>query len=156
MSEPVGYMERSRRYYEAQGFERPYVWAHYDEVPFTVPAKPLADCTLAVITTASLHERNAADPRIVASFQSADPPSRLFASDLSWDREATHMDDINSYLPVEALGEFVAAGRIGGLARRFHCAPTEFSARRTLRSDAPELLARCRQDGADIALLIPL
>jgi len=156
MGEPVRYMERSRRYYEAQGFERPYVWVHHEEVPFTVPEKPMADCTLAVITTASLNVRDAAEPRAVASFESVDPPPRLFASDLSWDRQATHMDDINAYLPIEALREFAASGRIGGLARRFHCAATEFSTRRTLQSDTPELLARCRDDRADIALLLPL
>ena len=52
---PVPYMDRSRRYYEVQGFDKPYVWAHFEEVPFTPLAKPLADSTLALLTTASLY-----------------------------------------------------------------------------------------------------
>ena len=43
--QPVPYMARTRRYYEAQGFERAYVWAHFEEVPFTPLAKPLAEST---------------------------------------------------------------------------------------------------------------
>ena len=31
---PVPYMERTRAYYTAQGFEAAYVWAHFDDVPF--------------------------------------------------------------------------------------------------------------------------
>jgi hypothetical protein len=156
MGEPVGYMARTRAYYEAQGFETPYAWAHHESVPFCRPEKPLAQSTLTVITTAALHDRAPTEPRAVASFASAQPPSRLYANDLSWDRGATHMDDINSYLPVAALDAAVAAGRIGGLANRFHCAPTEFSTRRTIATDAPELLARASKDRADIALLVPL
>ena len=54
------------------------------------------------------------------------------------------------------LNELVRGGRIGALARRFHCAPTEYSQRRTRQTDAPEILKRCREDGADIALLVPI
>lgn len=153
---PVPYMERTRRYYEAQGFERAYVWAHFDEVPFAPLAKPLAESTLAVVTTSALYDREATDPRYVASASMSSPPDRLYANDLAWDKNATHMDDRGSYLPLEPLAELVRQGRIGKLADRFHCAPTEYSKRRTLASDAPEILKRCREDGADLALLVPL
>ena len=153
---PVQYMERTRRYYEAQGFERPYVWAHFPDVPFARLAKPLAASTLSVVTTSALYDREATDPRYVASGLLAEPPPRLYANDLAWDRNATHMDDRASYFPIEQLRAMVAARRLGALAERFHCAPTEYSQRRTLEGDAPEILKRCREDGADIALLVPL
>ena len=152
----VGYMEKSRRYYEAQGFEIPYTWAHFDEVPFTRLAKPLADATVAILTTSSLHERAASDPREVASGSTIEPPARLYANDLSWDKRATHLDDLNSYFPIDHLKALVDEHRIGRLAERFHCVPTEYSQRRTMTSDAPELLKRCREDGVDVALLVPL
>ena len=41
------------------------------------------------------------------------------------------------------------------LAKRFHGAPTNRSQRVTLETDAPEILARCRQDQVDAALLVP-
>ena len=51
--------------------------------------------------------------------------------------------------------EEVAAGRIGSLAARFHGAPTNRSHRVTMETDAPELLRRCREDGADAVVLVP-
>ena len=156
MSEPVGYMERSRAYYAAQGFEKPYQWARFDEVPFTPLQKPLSQSTVTVITTAALHDRQPLEPRAVASFETAEAPCRLYAGDLSWDKQATHLDDINTFMPIAVLRTLAGAGRIGALARRFHCAPTDYSHRRTCELDAPDLLARAREDGADIALLVPL
>jgi D-proline reductase (dithiol) PrdB len=149
-------MDRSRLYYEAQGFDTPYTWAQFDEVPFTALNKPLADSTLALLTTSSLYERAPSDAREVASGSMLEPPARLYANDLSWDKRATHLDDLNSYFPIDHLKSLVSQGRIGRLAERFHCIPTEYSQRRTLTSDAPKLLQRCREDGIDIALLVPL
>ena len=149
-------MDRTRRYYAAQGFEKAYAWAHFDDTPFARPAKPVADSTLALITTAALYERQASDPRMVASAETDPVPERLYGDDLSWDKRATHLDDLNSYFPIHRLRELVAEGRLGAIAPRFHCVPTEYSQRRTMTSDAPEILARCREDGADIALLVPL
>ena len=155
-AQPVQYMERTRRYYEAQGFEKAYRWAHFEDVPFAPLAKPLAESKLALVTTSALYDRQESDPRYVDSASTAAPPERLFANDLSWDKKATHLDDRASYLPIEPLREMVAQGRLGALARRFHCAPTEYSQRRTRVADAPEILQRCRDDGADVALLVPL
>ena len=156
MSQPVAYMERTRRYYEAQAFENAYQWAHFEDAPFAALPKPLADCTLALVTTAARYDREESDPRYVDSAPVAPPPEQLFANDLSWDKNTTHLNDLGSYLPVERLQELVASGRLGALAPRFHCVPTEYSQRRTREADAPEILARCREDGADIALLVPL
>ena len=153
---PVPYMERTRAYYAAQGFEAAYVWAYFDDVPFSPLSKPLAESTLAIITTASLYDRTFADVREVASGSIDDPPERLFGNDLEWDRNATHLDDLNAFFPLRCLEALVEAGRIGGIAARFHCAPTEYSQRRTSTVDAPEILRRCREDGADAAVLVPL
>ena len=154
--QPVPYIERSRLFYEAQGFEKPYVWANFDQVPFTPLAKPLAESTLVLVTTSSLYDRGATDAREVASGSTVAPPARLYANDLSWDKLATHLNDLNSYFPIEHVQALVSEGRIGRLAERFHCLPTEYSQRRTLTRDAPELLQRCREDSADVALLVPL
>ena len=155
-AQPVPYIDRTRRYYEAQGFEKPYAWAHFNDTPFARPAKPVAESTLAIITTAALYDRQATDPRYVASGETGDPPERLFGNDLSWDKRATHLDDLNSYFPIDRLRELIDQGRLGSLTRRFHCVPTEYSHRRTMTKDAPDVLGRCREDGADIALLVPL
>lgn len=154
--QPIAYMERTRRYYEAQGFERAYQYAHFEDTPFVRPEEPLSESRLGLITTASLTRRPPLTPREVASTNMAPPPESLFTDDLSWDKQATHTDDLNSYCPIQTLQDLRAEGFIGDLSPRLHCAPTEYSQRETLDQDAPQLLQRLRQDGADVALLVPL
>lgn len=155
-AEPIAYMDRTRRYYEAQGFEVPYRYAHHDDAPFAALPKPLSQCIVGVVTTASLYPRASLEPRKVDSASALRPPDRLYADDLSWDKEATHLDDLGSFCPLEVLNALAAEGAIGALAPRFHCAPTEYSHRATREHDAPEIHARLRADGANIALLVPL
>ncbi len=158
----VSYIDRTREFYAAQGYERPYRWAHFDEVPFAPLPKPLSGCRLTVITTAApWREQRPVDgvlrgDREVWSGSTAAPPERLFTAHLAWDRESTHTDDPETFLPLRALAEFAAARRIAGLAPRFHGVPTDYSQRRTMERDAPEILRRCREDGVDAALLVPL
>ena len=52
---PIPYMQRTRDYYQALGFS-PYRWAHFAEVPFTPPAKPLAESRVTLITTAAPYQ----------------------------------------------------------------------------------------------------
>lgn len=154
--EPVRYMDRSRAYYEAQGYERPYVWAHFDDVPFAQLRKPLADSRLALITTAALYARRPSDHREVAWGSTIDAPEVLYGGDLFWDKEATHLDDLNSFFPIDHLRRAVEEGRLGSLAPRFYCAPTSYSQRQTLEHDAPQVLGLCREDAVDVALLVPI
>ncbi len=154
--EPVHYMARSRAYYEAQGYERPYVWAHFDDVPFTRLRKPLPDLRLALITTAALYPRRASDQREVAWGSTIDAPEVLYGGDLFWDKEATHLEDLNSFFPIDHLRRAVDEGRIGALAPRFYCVPTSYSQRQTLEQDAPRVIGLCKADAVDIALLVPL
>jgi hypothetical protein len=156
MPEPVPYMEKSRLYYEAQGFEQAYKYAHFEHTPFVPLPKPLHKCTLGLVTTASTYQRASLEPRIIDSGSTLKPPKALFTDDLSWDKQATHTDDIDSYCPISHLQDLAAEGVIGALTPRFHCAATEYSHRMTSEKDAPEILHRLREDGADVALLVPL
>ena len=101
----VSYIDRSREYYQAQGYDRPYAWAFFDDVPFAPVSKPLKESTLALITTASPFDRQPETndgivaPKEVSSGASAAPPERLYTDDLSWDKETTHTEDLDSYFP---------------------------------------------------------
>ena len=156
MPQPVGYMERTRKYYKAQGFDKPYEWATFKEVPFAALKKPLSKSRVGLISTAALYDREASAPRFVDSFSTSAPPKRLYANDLSWDKNATHLNDRESYLPLHGLSEAINSGLIAGITPQFHCAPTEYSIRRTMAHDAPELLSRLQRDQADLALRVPL
>jgi len=156
VAEAVPYIEKSRLYYEAQGFDKAYRYAHFDSTPFVPLTKPLNECTLGLVTTASTYRRASLEPRIIDSGSTLEAPKALFTDDLSWDKQATHTDDIDSYCPISHLKDLVGEGAFGALAPRFHCAATEYSHRMTMDKDAPEILRRLREDGADIALLVPL
>lgn len=151
---PVPYMERTRQYYRALGYASDYRWATFDDVPFTSPAKPLSELRIALITTASPADFDG-DKRVWSGPVSP-PPQKLFTDNVAWDKESTHTDDRASFLPIEAASELAAEGIFAGLTARFHGVPTEYSQRKTIEEDAPEILARVREDGADAAILCPL
>lgn len=158
----VSYIDRTREYYAAQGYEKPYQWARNSDVPFANLTKPLSKCRATLVTTASpLRTTPESDGarrvrKEVWSGDTSEPPDRLFTGDLAWDKEATHTNDVESFLPIERLRAHLVAGRLGSLAPRFHGVPTEYSQRRTIEVDAPEVLRRCREDEVDVALLVPL
>jgi len=151
---PVPYMERTRHYYRALGYADDYSWATFDDVPFAAPAKPLSDLRMALITTASPADFDGV--KRVWSGPVSPPPEKLFTDNVAWDKESTHTNDRASFLPIEAASELAADGIFGRLTARFHGVPTEYSQRKTIAQDAPEILARVRQDGADAAILCPL
>ncbi|MSQ54991.1 MAG: hypothetical protein EXR31_06445 [Betaproteobacteria bacterium] len=155
---PLRYMELTRNYYRALGYEQDYVWAHFDDVPFTRLPKPLAELNVALIVTAGPPDESSRDEhgrRRVWSCDVDSPPA-TFDTDVAWDRESTHTDDRETFLPIDAMRRMVSRGVIGGLARRFHRAPTDYSHAKTMHKDAPELLRRLREDKADAALLTAL
>lgn len=163
---PIPYMQRTREYYLALGYDNPYRWAHHEDVPFTKLGKPLAGARLALITTAAPYQPDAGDQGPGAPYNgkakffevysgsTADDPD-LRISHLGYDRDHTSAEDPNTWFPLARLREAVAAGRIGALTPRFHGAPTNRSQRTTREIDAPELLKRCLEDEADAVLLVP-
>jgi hypothetical protein len=157
--EPVGYMERTRLYYRALGYDNDYAWSHYDDVPFARPAKPLAEARIGLVTTSSPMDRSNRDSKGVKhvwSGETAAPPRKLYTLDLAWDKESTHTDDRESFLPVEALQGLAAEGRFAGLTAHFHGVPTAYSQRQTIEEDAPRLLGLLRDERADGVILLPI
>ncbi len=163
---PIPYLQRTRDYYQALGYGAPYVWAHFAQVPFQVPRKPLDQSRIALITTAAPHRPDAGDQGPGAPYNAAAKFYTVYSGDTSIDhdlrishvaidRQHTTAADPGTYFPLPALRQRVADGRIGALTARFHGAPTNRSQRVTLQVDAPEIVARCHADGADAAILVP-
>jgi hypothetical protein len=161
----VSYIDKSREFYAAHGYEAAYRWATNDDAPFTPLTKPLSDCRVAVVTTAYL-ERPAdpapeATPVLVEATKepyaaASDPgPQSMFTEDLSWDKEATHTDDVETFLPLNALRHQVEAGRIASVSPRFYGVPTEYSQRRT-KADSEIITEWIRADEVDLMVLVPL
>jgi hypothetical protein len=150
----VSYIDKSREYYAAHGYERPYQWPRHDDVPFARLSKPLSQCRIGVVTTADQAPGPA--PRATKLFAAPNREGRGLFTEKSWDREATHTDDPETYLPLQRLAEHVAAGHLGSLSPRFYGVPTDYSQRLTIEQDAPQIERWMREDDVDIALLVPL
>ena len=156
--EPVRYMERTREYYRAIGYEKEYVWARFAEVPFTKLDKPLSQTRIGLVTTAHPPDKSNHDAKGIRHVWSGevDPKAVVNTDNLAWDRESTHTEDRESFLPLKAVTALVDAGVIGGVTKRFHGAPTGYSQKKTIEVDAPEILRQLRKDGAEAVLLTAL
>ena len=162
---PVPYMQRTREYYTAIGYTTPYRWAHYTEAPFQPLKKPLSQSRVTIITTAAPYDPTKGDQGPGAAYNGGAKFYQVYDGDTSkqhdlrishigYDRKHTTAKDSGTWFPLPLMREFAGEGRFT-LAKRFHGAPTNRSQRVTLETDAPEILARCRQDQVDAALLVP-
>ena len=163
---PIPYMRRTREYYQAIGYATPYRWAHYVEAPFQPLRKPLAQSRVTVVTTAAPFDPSKGDQGPGAKYNGAAKFFEVYDGDttksydlrishIAYDRAHTTAEDSDTWFPLPQLLRAAATGRIGAVAKRFFGAPTNRSHRVTIEADAPEILARCRADGVDAALLVP-
>ncbi|HJM49790.1 MAG TPA: hypothetical protein QGF63_08055 [Alphaproteobacteria bacterium] len=161
----VEYMNRIRDYYLSQGYEKSYVWSHYEEVPFVPLKKPLSECQVTLFSTSDVSIKSAADEGPseaettvgnVYSIPWDTPLDKLYSRQESFDRYATSLDDINSYLPLTRLDEFAAEGRFAGRTANFHNINRGYSQRMMLEQAAPAALRKCRDEAADVVILTPV
>ena len=153
---PIPYLKRIREYYQALGYVVPYEWAHYAEVPFHPLKSPLAECRIALITTAALYQPGKGDQGPGAPYNAKAKFYTVYSEDtaedhdlriahIAIDRKHTTAEDRGTYFPLIALRKCATSGRIGSVAPRFHGAPTNRSHRITLEIDCPEIVARCKE-----------
>ncbi len=163
---PIAYMQRTRDYYLALGIDNPYRWAHFSHVPFHRLAKPLAECRVAIVTTAAPFHPDKGDQGpgvsgnaaakfyvVYSSDTSGQPDLRI--SHVAIDRKHTTAGDQATYFPLKALKAAAASGRIGEVAPRFHGLPTNRSHRTTMDVDIPQLVECCLADAVDAVILVP-
>jgi D-proline reductase (dithiol) PrdB len=131
-----------------------------ETAPFVRLAKPLAQCRVAIVTTAGMHRRSD------TPFGPGEQGYRVIPSDtpgadivqshtsIGFDRVPT-LRDVNISLPIDRLRELAGRGEIG-------LAPNHYSfmgaLRDTVRIDGetgPEVARRLAAEGADVALITP-
>ena len=161
----VRYIERTHAWYAALGYTTPYRYARFADVPFTPLRKPLAQSRVALLTTAAPYQPDKGAQGAGAPYNAAAKFYRVYSGDTSLDHDlrVSHVaidrehisDDSGTWFPLPALRRALQSGRIGEITPRFHGVPTNRSQRHTLEVDAVELLARCRADAADVAVLVP-
>lgn len=160
---PVAYITRTRDYYAALGYPAPYRWAEHEAAPLRPLGKPLAACRVAIVATAALKRPGVGDQQPGARYNGRAKFAAVYAAPIApepalginhvaIDFKHTRADDQGSFFPLAALHR---SRRIGGVAARFYGVPTNRSQRVTRDEYAPAVLAHCREDGVDAALLVP-
>lgn len=163
---PIPYMARTREYYAAIGYTTPYRWAHYVDAPFQPLRKPLSQSRVAIITTAAPFDPAKGDQGPGAKYNGGAKFYSVYDGDsakthdlrishIAYDRIHTSADDSGTWFPLPQLQRLARERRVGEIAPRFFGAPTNRSHRVTIETDAPEILARCRADKVDAAVLVP-
>jgi D-proline reductase (dithiol) PrdB len=161
---PIPYLERIRSYYQALGYGAPYEWAHYADVPFHPLHKPLGRSRLTIVTTAAPYQHGKGDQGPGTPYNAAAKFYTVYSGDTSVDhdlrishvaidRDHTTAEDSATYFPLAELRRAAESGRCS-IAPRFHGLPTNRSHRTTLDMDCPEIVARCRADAVDAAILV--
>ncbi len=161
----VKYIDRTRAYYLSQGYDKPYRWAHFDDVPFTPLKKPLSESRVTLVSTSEIAVRSWDDQRTplekgaapnVYGIPSDTPIEELYSQTPDFDQHATTLEDVNTYFPITRMHEAVADGRFGEVAPTFYGVYNAYSQRKTRETDAPEVLRRCRNEEVDVAVLTPV
>lgn len=163
---PIPYMQRTRDYYLAIGYDTPYRWAHNVAAPFQPLSKSLAESRVTIITTAARFDPAKGDQGPGAAYNGSAKFYQVYDGDttqqhdlrishIAYDRAHTTATDMNTWFPLAQLNRLAAEGRIGSVAPRFFGAPTNRSHRATMETDAPDILARCKADSVDVAVLVP-
>jgi len=139
------------------------------DIPWTPLARPLAGCTVALLSTAAVVYRG--DPPFDEEGERRDPwwgdpsyrviPAHATEADVSFHH--LHVDptpaqeDLDVVLPLRRLAEAQAAGRIGRVA------PSHYSIMgyilqpdELLGTSAPAIAAGLRNEEVDVALLVPV
>jgi len=149
-----------------RAFLRAYRWRRIDPVPWSPLEKPLAECRLAVVSSAGFVLRD--QEPFDGSVRGGDVtfrriPSDRDVSDLVDTHRSESFDhtglsrDPNVAFPLDRVRELVEAGRVASLAREHLSFMGSITAPgRLVRDTAPEMASALVRDAVDVALLVPV
>jgi D-proline reductase (dithiol) PrdB len=147
-------------------FLKGYRWRQVDPVPWTVVDKPLAQCRVALVSSAGF---------VVAGQPPFDPSAR--GGDVSFREIPASIDvgalidthrsrtfdhtglqqDPNLAFPIDRLRELAQRGRIGSVSAHHLSFMGSITAPgRLVRDSAPAMARGLRADAVDVALLVPV
>jgi len=143
-----------------------YPWRRIDPVPWTPLIKKLAECRLALISSAGfvLPEQVPFDETIKGGDVSfREIPSDAHVSSLiethrsdSFDHSGINADP-NLAFPIDRVRELSEQGSIGSINRRHLSFMGSITAPgRLVKESAPAMASLLREDGVDVALLVPV
>jgi len=147
-------------------FLKAYPWRRIEPVPWSPLGKPLAECRLALVSSAG--RVLPSQPRFDESVKGGDPSFREIPGDVevsallethrseAFDHSGIRQD-ANLVFPIDRLRELAAAGRIGSLNRRHLSFMGSITAPgRLVRDTAPAAANWLLADQVEAALLVPV
>ena len=149
-----------------RAFLRAYRWRRLDPVPWSPLRKPLAECRLALVSSAGFVLRD--QQPFDESVRGGDVTFRRIPSDSdvsalvdthrseSFDHAGLSRDP-NLAFPLDRVRELARSGRIGSLASTHLSFMGSITAPgRLVRDTAPEAASALVRDSVDVALLVPV
>lgn len=147
-------------------FLKSYRWRRIDPVPWTPLRRPLAESRLALVSSAGFILPGQEPFKV--NLAGGDGSFREIPSDTdvsllidthrseNFDHEGM-VRDPNIAFPIDRVRELAAAGRIGEVNHRHLSFMGSITAPgRLMRDHAPEAARQLREDGVDVALLVPV
>ncbi|MEW6489099.1 MAG: glycine/sarcosine/betaine reductase selenoprotein B family protein [Thermodesulfobacteriota bacterium] len=140
------------------GFE----YATFRDAPITALRRPLAESTLALVTTGGLHLKT--DPPFDTRHPEGDCSYRVLPTDVrhediavsheSYDHRFIN-EDLSCVFPIDRMREYVREGRIGALSEEHVSFMGHISVTGLLLENARKVGRRLRELSADAAFLTP-
>jgi D-proline reductase (dithiol) PrdB len=137
----------------------------FEDIPWTPVPGPLSELKMSLVTTAGVHLKS--DTPFDMVDKTGDPTLRVIpASTAVADIMITHDyydhkdadNDINIVFPIERLKEYVTEGRIGSLSDKFYGFMghiIEGHIDTFINEEVPKVSKMMKEDGVDVALLLP-
>jgi D-proline reductase (dithiol) PrdB len=155
----VDYIPRTRELYAPHA---PYRWADNRDqpVPWTPLRKPVADCRVMLVSSSGVHLAGQPPFRLKDDTSIRLIPADATAADLRVSHfgypTAYAERDPNCVFPLERLRELAAEGAVGAITpSAVTCMGGIYSHRAVVEELAPEILARARDEHADVVYLVP-
>jgi len=139
------------------------------EIPWTPLAKPLSECTVALVSTAGLALKTDRPFDQEGERQNpwwGDPSYRILPGTAAGeDVRIYHLHvnprlaekDLNTLLPLEPLRELEGLGEIGRAApRHFSFMGYNLQPQTLLEESTPAMIRHMKQDGVDVVILVPV
>jgi D-proline reductase (dithiol) PrdB len=148
-----------------QDFLKTYPIRKFDPVPWTPLKKPLAECKLALVSSAGFitPDQEPFERLKGGDFSYREIPFDIDTKTLRDDHPSKSYDhtglqqDLNVGFPIDRVRELVEQGRIGSVNHRHFSFMGAISAcGRLATNSAPEVAQKMLADEVDIALLVPV
>jgi D-proline reductase (dithiol) PrdB len=162
MQAPIDYVQRLDEKYQSLGFP-PYQWTVHTSAPLTPLSKPLAECTVSLLTSGGVSrlasppfDPDARNDLRLDPIPRDTPADRFQIHDNYYDHRSAARD-INCIFPIDRLRELAAAGAIGAVATRLWSGfMGRIYIRNTVTGEAAPAFAReLAADGVDLLVLVP-